>query len=141
MTQLVGRPRTLGQNQGDWGKLGLVKTRNLLYYIQNVQNVCLVLQVQTVFQLLNQLLTVHITMIISGPLEVTFVDLAIQKPKSRGEELSMRTLRWGSYTPTGSWNSVTVFQDFSESLVAFCLYALLFLISESLCQSVCKRLD
>lgn len=57
----------------------------------------------------------------------------------RAELLSLRTLRWGSYTPTRSWNSVTAFQDFCESFVAFYLCALLFLISELLCQSLFAR--
>lgn len=41
-----------------------------LYHIQNVENVRLVLQVRTIFQLLNQLLTVHVATVISGKLEV-----------------------------------------------------------------------
>lgn len=126
--------KTKARSPGQWRRLELVKNINLLYHIQNVQDICLVLEVCAIFQPLNQLVTVHVTTVISGPLEVVSGGLGIQTPKSEGEVLSMRTFRRpGSDIPTRSWNPVTaVLPGFSEFSVAFCLYVLLFLISESL---------
>lgn len=97
------------KSQGEQRQRKLVKTINLLYHIQNVENVRLVLQVRTIFQLLNQLLTVHVATVISGKLEVILRSLAIRQPKSRRGRLSTRTARRsGSDTPTWPGKSAAV---------------------------------